>query len=399
MKSFFIGLFVLIIGAGAYVYFHNSKSPAAPSAATYTLTATAPDVSVKNNGEADFHIVTGSVAVIAGAEIKTGPTGQATLIYPNSTVTTIDYSSDVKVAVLDQDGNHSRLELIVGGMWSKVKNILGSGDYYEVETDNVVASVRGTIFATEYRNKTTEVYGIEHKVKVEPKDPTTKKVIAAAGVEVDTGETTSVAVVAPVDPSVPPTPLPKGTFTDQEYQGKFLKQHVLDNVKKEDADKDAKVSGFVKKIHDKNTNDKEFIKKFNEEFGTDATPTRTPSPKPTASRTPTPTPSPTASPTATPTLTPTPSPTVQASVPSIESVVPQPVPAGQQFAINGQNFTTGRNISQIKSVLVGQTSVTFSIIDSLTIFATAPVSPGKYDLTVITTAGVSLSLPGSVVVQ
>src|SRR6202008_3333866 len=104
--------------------------------------------------------------VVAGATIKTSVSGEALIRYPNGTVTVLNGSTEVRVQAFADSGNRSVIQLIGGSILSKVKNLLGTGKTsYEVQTDHIVASVRGTVFATVMIDGTSSVYGIEGSVR------------------------------------------------------------------------------------------------------------------------------------------------------------------------------------------------------------------------------------------
>ncbi len=382
-----------------------SPSPTSQENAPYSLIVLGADVSVKHEGQTAYTIVTDTVEVYQGSEIKTSTTGRASLVYPNGTITGIEEDSELKIAVLDEGGNKSRLELIFGGAVSKIKNSLTGSDYYEVQTENVVASVRGTMFTTQFRNKKSEVSGIENTVRVQARDPKLKKIIEGVLTDVKTGEKTEVNS----DDLPSRTKVMRAiTMNDEDFRKQALKKNIINHFEREDMD-NAQVRMFMRKIKERNLTDRPFIEKMKarhlDEGDTLISPTLTPrvSPTPTRSATPNPTvirtatPVPTATATATP--VPTPTPTAVVYQPILESVYPRSLSAGQQFTLNGSYFKTSSGISQISAVHVGATAVQFSVLDSLTIFGYAPQLPGTHDVSITTKEGRKLTLTQALTIQ
>ncbi len=142
------GIFVLLIlGIGAWTIFHQS-APATSlpaSAATLSITALRTDVFVKSSDGGEFAKIEGSATTSSGATIRTSSTGRALIETQGTHATLVDYSSEITLA--QEDGNRTRVELISGGVWSRIQKVLDSGEYYEITTQNAVAAVRGTSFS------------------------------------------------------------------------------------------------------------------------------------------------------------------------------------------------------------------------------------------------------------
>lgn len=410
-----LGIAVIVANQSGKKSGQNTESTPAPSA--YTLVVVNPDVMLKKSGESDFRKVSTQTDIAAGAEIKTSASGKARLLYPNGTVTDIEKDSHIKLEALDAQGNKSRIRIVVGGIWSKIKNVLGTSDYYEVETENTVASVRGTIFWMEFRNKITNVTGIENTVRVRAKDIKTNTVIDGSDVNVESGQETNVDA-----PSVASRRLAARTLSNEDFRDNALRERILNHVEQEDLKKE-QVQKIVRRVAEQNANDNTFIKRLIEqrlvEQGASPTPTRSApptvrpssSPKPTVTVTPRvsaiPTVTPLASSTPTPRPSATPEPTATATpaplIPTAESLSPKSISATQEFVINGRNFKNSRgDVSYVAQVLISGVSVSkFNVLDSLTIFATAAVGsyPGTYDVTIVSTTGEKSTLSQALTIQ
>lgn len=376
----------------------------APPAHNALLTVLAGQTWIKNPNNQDFTLVSETAEVAAGSQIKTSASGKATLTYPDGTQTLIEENSLIEIQALDQNGAQSRIKIVTGGIWAKVRTLLGSGDYYDVETDNVVASVRGTLFRAQYRDRITTLYGIEHAVRVRARTPDTGTDIPGTDADLKAGEKAIVRSDAlPATGKV----IVMQLMSAADFRGTALREHAMDIMEKGDLD-DTDGRAFVQKMREYNITDRPFIQRMIERQLISPVPT----PSPSASASVTPSIAPTIKPSATilPTSSTTPSvtplPTLQPSPtpvphPTLQSVVPSSVAVGQEVAINGSNFTTGRNVSQIAGVAIGGMPVTFTVLDSLTIFATidAQFKPGTYDIVVTDTAGGRASLQNAITVQ
>lgn len=384
-----------------------------PTPSSFTLVVINPDVMIKRSGDADFQKISDETSIAAGVEVKTSATGKARLLYPNGTITDIEKDSHIKVESLDAQGGQSRIRVVVGGIWSKIKNVLGTNEYYEVETENTVASVRGTIFSTEFRNKITKVTGIESRVRVKAKDAKTNTTIAGSDLDIESGEETTVD-----DKAVAAKRLAKRVLSNEDFRRDAIKEKILDHIDREDIQKD-QVRQIVRRIREQNVNDRPFIQKLIErrlvEQDGSPLPTRSPlptakptlTPRPTPTPTPVPTlkPTPTATPTpmSTPTPTPTPVPTAVSVSFSAESLSPKLVKVGQEFIINGKNFKNSRgDVTYVTQVMIGgMNAYRFNVLDQLSIFATPNpyLAPGTYDVTVMGSAGEKSTLSQSLTIQ
>jgi len=362
---------VLVGGLAAFAYFRNQpegevSATESPAAQVYTLAVLTDEVLLKLPDQSQFTNVKETVQIGIGSEIKTSKTGRAKLLYPNGTITAIDGDSYLKIEALDGNGEHSRIELVFGSMWSKIKNILGTGDYYEVGTDNIVASVRGTIFALEYRNQIATVYGLGNSVKVSSRNPQTKQAISNTSVIVDSGQ--KVVVSGTPSASVSATPRVQ-SISDSDLSREIISRYILE-LDDEDLD----------------DNNNRGIRSLLERLRRRLTPTSSP----------TKTPKPTATPRPSPTPTPTPTPDTRIK---LESVIPGTIKAGEKFTINGTNFIIG-NTKKVSTVRVGSMNTTFTVIDAQTIFVTTPaLNTGTYDVKVISTSNTTSTLSDALKIQ
>ena len=344
---------IVAITAAFFAISRNKTSEVSPSplGSRFVLAVLEPEVLLKNLADTDFAEVNKETDVREGDQIKTDQTGRASILYPNGHIADLGVSSTLTLKNLQNKGSQSILRLIAGSVRSKLQNILNKGDFYQVETENMVASVRGTDFLVTFFADISTVLVYENEVEVQAVDPKTGQPIEGGFIKLFAGEKT------------------------------LIDSKNLPSLNKP-------------------------LKKFK----IDSTVSPSPSPKPTPSRFPTPTPTPTPSPSPTPTVRPTPSPVPAFTLapgstsspqakPVITSVTPaklqKPKSGNVEFAINGQ-YLTGA-----KAVLLNQTNLQFFVVDGYTIFATVSpnVGQGIYDVFVTAANGEKLTLYRALEVQ
>ena len=383
MKSLFIVVLVILgLGTGVYLLSTSKTSTIVTPEVSVSnnggsglsdLVVLAPEVFIKNLGDTDFVRIEKQAKVEEGSEVKTSSTGRATVRFPNGTISNLTKDTSIILKELSIDGNKSRIEILAGGIWSKIENILGKGDVYEIETENMVASVRGTVFASKFVSHISSIYVLENKVGVKVKNPKTKEVLEDVFnfIQVEEGEKTS------VDTNKLPTksnPLKKSLITKDDLDQELIKE----NLGGEYLERESIQKLFLKLIQAISPNPTSTNKTLNQ--STDSGATNSSSPvliQQVSTFTPTPTP------------TPTPVPKPEST---IELVIPNTIEAsnasGAEFAINGNNlFGT-------KKVLLNQINLGFFVVDTSTIFASLPenVEPGIYDVSIVTSSNKTLTL-------
>ena len=354
MKLILILIGIVIVGVGGFFASSYLAGPAVTptpilGSSDFMLAVIDKSVFLKNSDDANFKEIEGSVIVYEGSEVKTSKTGRATLLYPNGTISALDADTHIKITTLSNAGSTSSIRLVSGGMWSKIKNVLGVGESYEVRTDNIVASVRGTIFATEFRNRRSTVFGLQNKVKVIVLDVKGEPILGS-DIEIESGSKVSVV-------------LGDREAVRQPITNEDLRKPVIDR----NLETILRVSPSI-------------------------------SPQVLSSPRQTPTPTPTLAPVAPTQNQTTPTPIENTEV-RFDSVFPNSVSSGEEFTLNGTNFITGLNIRQVASVTLNTTSVKFSVIDGQTVFATAELKTGVYDVSLVTVSGKTLTLKSALSIK
>jgi hypothetical protein len=192
-----IGLVILgllvVLGGGYYALRSLRDGQAIPtaSAASIWVEVTSPAVSLVNASGSLQALNTGD-EVAPGDTLESSATGRAIIHMPDGSTLRIEENSKLTLdkAVFNPQDESVIVEatLQAGRVWSKVVSLVTPESEWQVKTSNAVATVRGTSFGMEYKDKKSRVLVSEHKVKVNVIDPQTKKIVAAAERDVDQGK-------------------------------------------------------------------------------------------------------------------------------------------------------------------------------------------------------------------
>lgn len=162
---------ILILIGGYFVFTQNSTVTT-----TKTVKVTREPIALSMIKKTVYHYasstkqeVTEPVAAYEGDEVETLADGRAIMQMVSGTVTTIDYSTKIKIQTHEGD-EHTKVGLESGKVWSTVKKVFGKGEYYEIETQNAVAVVRGTSFGVSFDGKQTILEVTEGTVLLVPID-------------------------------------------------------------------------------------------------------------------------------------------------------------------------------------------------------------------------------------
>lgn len=105
-------------------------------------------VEVRAPKSKDYAPVKVGVALASGTRLRTGPSGEAKLKYPDGSVAEVRAKSEIIVRPALQEGQPSSVVLFFGRVWTKVVKSVAGNETFEVRSANAVAGVRGTEFET-----------------------------------------------------------------------------------------------------------------------------------------------------------------------------------------------------------------------------------------------------------
>ena len=143
-----------------------------------------------------------------GATIMTDATGLANVVFVDGSVARLDSNTRVTVLSGSYDKGtktlSARFKLTAGNLWSKIIALATPESYWEVQTSNAIAAVRGTAFGVSYDKETTRIIGSEHTVTVKAVNPKTNEIITDQETTVGEGKYI-VITVADIEPLIKKT--------------------------------------------------------------------------------------------------------------------------------------------------------------------------------------------------
>lgn len=168
MKKALIVITVFVAAVGLFFVFKSVGDNKGPErVASFRVAVLDTDVSRKQASGEEFIKIEKEAEAFAGDQLKTSTTGRATILQPNDTIANLGKNTTITLAAIDPTGG-SRIKLESGDIWSKIKRL--SGQDYEVETENMVAAVRGTAFAVRFYGTISELFVFEGTVRAKVKD-------------------------------------------------------------------------------------------------------------------------------------------------------------------------------------------------------------------------------------
>ncbi|HUQ30225.1 MAG TPA: FecR domain-containing protein [Candidatus Paceibacterota bacterium] len=360
------------VGGGIYLYqgtrteiepvIHGQEATTTPG--TITLTTLAKDVYLTQKDSLDVKKVEKTATTSTGSTVRTSATGRALLVTTQKKMV-LDHDTQITIPS-ENNAQVSRIVLLGGSIWSRVEKIFEKGEYYEIQTQNMVAAVRGTSFNVTYKDGVTTVEVEESAVAVTPLDPKTGARMEDKTVVIPQGKK------AAVDQA-------KGNTTV-----------VSDLTAKDKSDSWFDFNVQLEKDAEKN-----------------APPSNVPPPAPVATPKPLPTPTPTPvvpspTPVPPPALTPTPPPPTSGGsdtfVPgapiALARITPTSVSAksGEVITLSGSGLHSVVSLSLVAQNDLNPIDMSFKVVTDTTITFTLPsgVMPGLYNI-----VGVSAMEQGS----
>ena len=206
MKKVLVVLLVLVVAAGAFLYFPRGGVIEAVNAAVLAVLNSGVDAS-RQGGE--FGPALDGDVFATGDVVRADEKGRAVLTFFDGSTVSVDPKSRVRVLSLTKTGAGAlqlQLEQTAGRTWASVSKLTSPDSKFEIKTPSMVATVRGTTFETIVETQpdgtvTTTIKTSEGEVLVQ----------AAAGGQVTVGAGQQVDIrqdqPAPAAPrQQPPTP-------------------------------------------------------------------------------------------------------------------------------------------------------------------------------------------------
>ena len=215
MKRFAIVLLVVVVAAGAFLFFPRGGGLSIASAATLAVLHGQVDAQ-KSGG--DFAPAFDGDLLTTGDVVRANADGNAVVTFFEGSTLTVESGSQVRVTSLVKTGDGGiqvSIEQSLGRTWASVQK-LGSSSTFEIKTPTSTAAVRGTAFETVVETfngvTTTTVKTTEGEVVVQAVSG--GQTIVGAGQEVQVPQ----GGQAPANPS-PQAPGPRIRFTPSANVG------------------------------------------------------------------------------------------------------------------------------------------------------------------------------------
>ncbi|MDF1497097.1 MAG: FecR family protein [Patescibacteria group bacterium] len=122
------------------------------------------NVFISNKGTAMEEPAKSGTEVFAGDVIRTGNGSRASIVATGRSDLRLSENTEVEIDDVNLSWSNDyifRFKLKTGRVWSRVMRLLDLGSVYEGQTDNVVATVRGTAFAMQETGEETQLF-VDH---------------------------------------------------------------------------------------------------------------------------------------------------------------------------------------------------------------------------------------------
>lgn len=152
-----VGISLLVLASGIFIVNQQRIKPppvSGPSTLDTEVTPRTqieimfPSVEVQMPGESSWVEATQGQDIPVGAKTRTNQNGRAQLVFPSKTVTRLDNNTEIELLEARFGSQHITVKLVIGRIWQRISKLLGS-DFYQSQTDMVIASVRGTSYGHE----------------------------------------------------------------------------------------------------------------------------------------------------------------------------------------------------------------------------------------------------------
>lgn len=116
-----------------------------------------------------------------GNVISVKENGLANVYFPDGSVARLDSATQLIIETARFDPEREtlvvKIKLSAGRVWSKILALATPESLWEVETTNIIATVRGTAFGVEHKEGKSSVVGSENELAVYLVDPETQKAV------------------------------------------------------------------------------------------------------------------------------------------------------------------------------------------------------------------------------
>jgi|CXWL01.1.fsa_nt_gi hypothetical protein len=187
-KKILYSTLVLLLVIGGFFLFSKKSKPDTiqEDYSLLHITSLAPDVFLSVPGMQET-LIEKTATTSLGAVVRTGKSGRALVEAPEKRIA-LDSDTTLTLSKSTDTTSGTIVALTTGSVWSRIEKVFEKGEYYEVKTQNAVASVRGTSFNVSYENGTTTLIVVESAVAFVPLDSVDGKTLKDKTVIVSAGK-------------------------------------------------------------------------------------------------------------------------------------------------------------------------------------------------------------------
>jgi hypothetical protein len=168
-------LIALVVLVGFGMWFWSLGAVAGETASVIQLVVKKAPVEARASSAAAWTSVDHSIELVPGAQVRTGTGAEAEILWGDRGVTRLDTNTQVTVEAMPADATQAtgvdiKLRLEAGRIWSRMMKLLDIQSSFDVETRDVVATVRGTAFGVAVTARATEAAVTRSVVDLHSKD-------------------------------------------------------------------------------------------------------------------------------------------------------------------------------------------------------------------------------------
>lgn len=106
--------------------------------------------------DGEYSAVDDQVEIPVGSSIRTTSEGEATIIFADNSILSMDVSTEIRLDEIPTlESQNTSVFQLLGNTWHRVQSVSNGGSY-EVETESLIAAVRGTSFGVELEGEGDE---------------------------------------------------------------------------------------------------------------------------------------------------------------------------------------------------------------------------------------------------
>lgn len=170
-----LALVTLILLGGFGMWFWSLGAVAGETASVIQVVVKSGPVESRASASDTWTPVEHAMELEPGSQVRTGAGGEADILWGDRGVTRLDANTQVIIEAMPADATQStgvsiKVKVEAGRVWSRMLKLLDLQSSFEVETRDVVATVRGTAFGIGVNPTTTEAAVTRSVIEMNAKD-------------------------------------------------------------------------------------------------------------------------------------------------------------------------------------------------------------------------------------